>query len=104
MTIPAPDQPAAVAAPREVTITSSAGRVPLTIPSHTVTGLEAPDASVIAAQKDDPGTRRMAWVGAIVFGILTVIGAVWLYRKINPQPLTPAAANRPAQPGGAPSD
>jgi hypothetical protein len=61
-----------------------------------------------AAQKDDSGARRMAWLGSILFGILAVVGAVWLYRKVNPEPLTPATApaslNEPAQPGGAPSD
>jgi len=56
------------------------------------------------AQQDDPGTRRMAWIGSIVFGILAVVGAVWLYRKVNPELLTPANANRHTQPGGAPSD
>ena len=57
-----------------------------------------------AMQKDDPGTRRIAWIGAIVFGILAAIGAIWLYRKVDPELLTPATANKAAQPGGAPSD
>jgi len=59
--------------------------------------------------KADP-TRRWAWAGSILFGILAVIGAVWLYRKVNPQPLTPDNALEEAsmdaassQPGGAPS-
>lgn len=59
---------------------------------------------------DDSGARRIAWIGSIFFGILAVVGAVWLYRKVNPEPLTPmspatpASANKPVQPGGAPSD
>lgn len=57
------------------------------------------------AQKDDSRTRRMAWIGSIVFGILAVLGAVWLYRKVKPKLLTPTSADRPAaQPGGAPSE
>ena len=60
--------------------------------------------SLAAAQKDDPATRRIAWIAAIIFGVLAVIGALWLYRKVNPELLTPASANKAAQPGGAPSD
>lgn len=193
MAIPAPDQPddAASAATPEVTITIGDGKeavsagqiiryqvsvhnsggieaplmVRLTLPAHTITGLEAAEAAVVAnavawkhvvgagetrtyslagrvdrtarsrslavtacvhdrlnapavacatdrnevaaMEGDDAGARRMAWIGSILFGILAVIGAVWLYRKVNPEPLTPATANRGfegAQPGGAPSD
>lgn len=57
-----------------------------------------------ASRKDDSGGRRMAWIGSIVFGILAVVGALWLYRKVNPGLLTPASADRPAQPGGAPPE
>jgi hypothetical protein len=53
---------------------------------------------------DDRGARKMAWIGSIFFGILAVVGAVWLYRKVNPDPLTPASAAKSPQPGGAPSD
>jgi hypothetical protein len=60
--------------------------------------------SLAVAQKNDTRTRRIAWIGAIIFGILAVIGAVWLYRKVNPELLTPANADKTAQPGGAPSD
>lgn len=56
----------------------------------------------------DAGARRMAWIGSIVFGILAVIGSVWLYRKVNPEPLTPQSADKPPLPGplpgGAPSE
>ena len=51
---------------------------------------------------------RYAWPAAILFGILTVIGALWLHRKINPEPLTaanaaPPADDTPGLPGGTPS-
>lgn len=66
---------------------------------------------LFAAGPDDGGARRFAWIGAIAFGILAAIGALWLYRKVNPEPLTPATVQEAAlpaapvssQPGGAPS-
>lgn len=48
----------------------------------------------------------LTWLAAILFGILAVIGAIWLQRKIQPEPLTPASAaasQSPELPGGAPS-
>jgi hypothetical protein len=56
------------------------------------------------AANDDPGARRMAWIGAILFGILAVIGAVWLYRKVRPKPLTPTTVDQARLPGGTPSE
>ena len=65
----------------------------------------ATDRNELAAMAgDDRGARKMAWIGSIFFGILAVVGAVWLYRKVNPDPLTPASAAKSPQPGGAPSD
>ena len=91
--------------------------VKLTVPAHALTRLEASDAVVVVVvagttdrdelflnRTDDAGARRMAWIGSIFFGILTVIGAVWLYRKVKPEPLTPASADKPPLPGGAPSE
>jgi hypothetical protein len=62
---------------------------------------------LVAAQQDGSGARRMAWLGAIVFGMLAAVGAIWLYRKVNPELLTPASDDhpaRPTRPGGAPSE
>lgn len=55
-----------------------------------------------------PDVRQYAWPAAIVFALLAIIGALWLYRKVNPELLTPANAGaargeEPAMPGGAPS-
>ncbi|WP_203913770.1 hypothetical protein [Rhizocola hellebori] len=48
----------------------------------------ATDLDLIAAPASDR-TRTMAWLASIVLGLLSVIGAIWLDRKIRPELLTP---------------
>lgn len=61
----------------------------------------ATDLNTIAAT---PSVGRFAWLAAIALGLLAVVGALWLHKKINPELLTPASAGAAAgQPGGAPS-
>lgn len=60
----------------------------------------ATDLNALAGEQDKPA--RMAWLASILFGILAVAGALWLHKKVNPEPLTPANA-RDTLPGGAPS-
>jgi hypothetical protein len=59
-------------------------------------------------QIDTPApVRRLAWIAAIIFGLLAVAGAIWLHKRIRPEPLTPGTTppNPPNTelPGGAPS-
>ncbi len=53
-----------------------------------------------------PPVRRLARIASIAFGLLAVFGALWLHKRIRPEPLTPATADgrRPdlELPGGAP--
>ncbi len=94
------DQPVAA----EMIVVHEAGApfsVKLALPARAVTActqdrLSAPSVACAigcnelpATRKDDSVARRMAWIGSIVFGILAAVGAVWLYRKINPELLTP---------------
>jgi hypothetical protein len=52
--------------------------------------------------------RRLAWIAAILFGLLAVVGAIWLHKRIQPEPLAPgigpsSAGTGAELPGGAPS-
>ncbi|WP_117215274.1 DUF11 domain-containing protein [Allorhizocola rhizosphaerae] len=59
-------------------------------------------------QIDTPAPiRRLAWIAAIIFGLLAVAGALWLHKRIQPEPLapgnTPPSTPNAELPGGAPS-
>jgi hypothetical protein len=55
------------------------------------------------------GSHGWAWLGSILFGLLTVVTTLLLQKKTTPELLTPANARHgfddpePGQPGGAPS-
>lgn len=63
----------------------------------------ASDMTALAAT-DDP--QWWAWTGSVLFGLLAVISAIWLQKRITPDLLTPQNALHgfePGRPGGAPS-
>jgi hypothetical protein len=52
------------------------------------------------ADAPTPRERSFAWLASIALGLLAVVGAIWLQRRITPELLTPANAphnNNPEQ-------
>jgi hypothetical protein len=59
----------------------------------------ATDLDTLAAPTT-PRERSLAWLASIALGILAVLGAIWLERRVKPELLTPANASHdnPEQP------
>lgn len=102
-----PGTEAAFAVSATVTEQSEAGDLPVTacvqLPGADDPVRCASDTTALAATDDSPW---WAWTGSIFFGLLAVVSAVWLQKKITPDLLTPQNAHHgfePGRPGGAPS-